>query len=129
MLLKTLILSCLLFLAGCSQGPSAEKLKEAAQRIADGSAVLVDVREPSEWAETGVAEPAYLLSRSSLEEGSGEWRSFLEQNKSREILLICRTGNRAGQIARALTQQGIHATNLGGFSAWKKAGLPTREVR
>lgn len=129
MIWKTLLLSCLVILAGCGQGSSAEKLKDAAQRISDGSAVLVDVREPSEWAETGVAEPAYLLSKSSLEDGSGEWKSFLAQNKEKEIYLICRSGSRAGQIARALTQQGLRATNLGGFSAWKKAGLPTREVR
>lgn len=128
MIWKTLLLTCLVFLVGC--GPSSsEKLKEAAARIANGSAVLVDVREPSEWAETGVAEPAYLLSKSSLEDGSGDWKTFLEQNRDKEIMLICRSGNRAGQIARALSQQGLRATNLGGFSAWKRAGLPTRDAR
>lgn len=127
MIWKTLLFTCLLFLVGCGQ--SDAKLQDAAQRIANGSAVLVDVREPSEWAETGVAEPAYLLSKSSLEDGSDEWKTFLAQNRDKEIMLICRSGSRAGQIARALSQQGIRATNLGGFSAWKKAGLPTRDVR
>src|SRR6185369_12116404 len=33
---------------------------EAAKLVADGKAVLVDVREPAEWAENGVAKPAVL---------------------------------------------------------------------
>ena len=37
---------------------------EAAKRVATGKAVLVDVREPAEWAETGVA---YRRFRADLE--------------------------------------------------------------
>ena len=36
---------------------------EAAQLVADGKAVLVDVREPAEWMESGVAGPAVLLPK------------------------------------------------------------------
>ena len=36
---------------------------DAAKLVAAGKAVLVDVREPAEWAETGVATPAVLLVR------------------------------------------------------------------
>jgi len=117
-----------LFLFACSQNSHADGLKEAAQRIAEGQAVLVDVREPSEWAQTGVAQPAVLLSKSRFDAGSAEWKTFLDQNKNKEIILMCRSGNRSGQVARVLAGQGMKVTNLGGFSAWKNAGLPVRSA-
>lgn len=117
-----------LVLFACGQNSHADGLKQAAQRIAEGQAVLVDVREPSEWSQTGVAEPAVLLSKSRFDAGSPEWKAFLDQNKNREIILMCRSGNRSGQIVRMLTGQGLKVTNLGGFSAWKNAGLPVRQA-
>lgn len=127
--LRTFALLVLAFLlVAC--GPSAEggALEAAARRVASGEAVLVDVREPAEWRSTGVAEPALLLSKSSFEAGSAEWREFLTKNRDKEIILMCRSGNRSGQMARVLTQQGLRTTNLGAFSTWKSSGLPTREV-
>jgi len=115
-------------LVGCGQNSRADMLKEAAQRITDGKAVLVDVRESSEWSQTGVAEPAVLLAKSRFDAGSPEWKSFLDQNRNREIILMCRSGNRSGQVARVLSGQGFTVTNLGGFSTWQKAGLPVRRV-
>lgn len=127
--LSTCALLVLAFLlAAC--GPSLEggTLEDAAKRVASGQAVLVDVREPAEWRSTGVAAPALLLSKSSYEAGSEEWKEFLSKNRDKEIILMCRSGNRSGQMARVLTQQGLRTTNLGAYSAWKSAGLPTREV-
>lgn len=118
----------LLFLVGCGSDDQASGLTEASQRIATGTAVLVDVREPGEWQSTGVAGPAVLLSKSSFEEGSKEWKEFLARNRDKEIILMCRSGNRSGQLARILAQQGLRTTNLGGFSSWKAAGLETRQV-
>jgi len=126
---SSLALFVLVFLlAAC--GPSVEggTLEDAARRVASGEAVLVDVREPSEWQSTGVAAPALLLSKSSFEAGSAEWKEFLAKNRDKEIILMCRSGNRSGQLARVLTQQGLRTTNLGAYSAWKSAGLPTRSV-
>ncbi len=128
MIRKILIIVALQFLVGCGQSNKADVLKEAAQRVDDGSAVLVDVREPTEWAETGVAEPAILLSKSSFDAGSDEWKAFLDKNKKVEIILMCRSGNRSGQVARILEKHGLQVTNIGGFSAWKNAGLPTRSA-
>ena len=48
---------------------------EAAQQVAAGQAVLVDVREPSEWAEAGVAAPAVLLPKSDFD-GEKKQSSF-----------------------------------------------------
>lgn len=39
--------------------------------------------------------------------------------------LICRTGNRSGQVAMWLSQRGIPAVNVdGGTEAWQRAGYP-----
>ncbi len=101
---------------------------EAAQRVADGIAVLIDVREPGEWASTGVAEPAVLLSLSDLRSERVTWKAFLGKNKKKELILYCRSGNRSGVAARILEQEGFQVANAGGFKHWKSAGLPVRQV-
>jgi rhodanese-related sulfurtransferase len=100
--------------------------QEAARRVEEGKAVLIDVREPKEWAE-GVAQPAQLLSLSDLRGERKDWKAFLEKNRGRELILYCRTGNRSGTAATILAKEGFTTTNAGGFAAWKEAGLPVRQ--
>ncbi len=102
---------------------------EAASRVAAGTAVLVDVREPGEWADGEVAEPANLLSLSDLRGDRTGWKSFLAENKDKELILYCRSGNRSGIAARILTKEGFTVANAGGFRDWVAAGLPTRQVK
>src|SRR5687768_1495544 len=100
---------------------------EAAKRVAEGKAVLVDVREPSEWAEAGVAAPAALLAKSEFDAGLiGEWKEFLAKTGDKEIILYCRSGKRSGTVAAALAAKGHKVANAGGFKDWQAAGLPTR---
>jgi len=101
---------------------------EAAKRVAAGTAVLVDCREPSEWADSGVAEPAVLLAKSDFDGAQKAWKPFLEKNAGIEIILYCRSGGRSGEVANALAKQGLKAANIGTLRAWTKAGLPTRKV-
>lgn len=101
---------------------------EAAQRVAGGQAVLVDVREPGEWAETGVAAPAVLLAKSDFDGAQKDWKPFLEQNAGKEIILYCRSGNRSGLVAAVLVEKGLRVVNAGAFKDWQAAGLPTRAV-
>ena len=100
---------------------------EAAKLVAAGKAVLVDVREPSEWAESGVAAPAVLLPKSEFDAGLiGEWKGFLAQTGDKQIILYCRSGKRAGAVAAELAKQGHVVANAGGFKDWQAAGLPVR---
>jgi rhodanese-related sulfurtransferase len=99
---------------------------EAAKRVADGHAVLVDVREPGEWAETGVAAPAVLLAKSDFDGAQKDWKPFFAQNAGKEIILYCRSGNRSGKVAAALAEKGLAVANAGGFKDWQAAGLPLR---
>ena len=95
---------------------------EAAQRVAAGSAVLVDVREPAEWAATGVVVGAATLSLSDLRGQRRDWKPFLATNKDREIILYCRSGKRSGQAAKILAAEGFRVANAGGLRDWIAAG-------
>jgi len=116
-----------LFKAG---GPTVRRVTptEAAQRVADGQALLVDVREPDEWAD-GVAAPAELLALSDLTGPRQAWKSFLEKNRDKELILYCRSGGRSGRAAQLLASEGFRTANAGGFSDWARAGLPVRKLQ
>ncbi len=101
---------------------------EAARLVADGKAVLVDVREPTEWAESGVAAPAALLAKSEFDAGLiGEWKDFLARAGDKQIITYCRSGKRSGAVAAALAAKGHKVANAGGFKGWQDAGLPVRK--
>ncbi len=101
---------------------------EAARRVEQGTAILIDVREPAEWADTGVAAPAILLSLSDLRGDRTQWKSFLEQNSGKELILYCRSGNRSGIAAKILAAEGRPVANAGAFKHWQAAGLPVRSA-
>lgn len=96
---------------------------EAAARVRSGEVLLVDVREPAEWA-TGVAKHAVLLPLSDLRGDRTKWQQFLSDVADREILLYCASGMRSGSAARVLTIEGFRATNAGGLSDWASSGWP-----
>ena len=123
---KLLLLALLLPLAAFAEVASISPA-EAAKLVAAGKAVLVDVREPSEWAESGVAAPAVLLPKSEFDAGQiGEWKDFLAKTGDKQIILYCRSGKRAGVVAAELAKQGHPVANAGGFKDWQGAGLPVR---
>jgi rhodanese-related sulfurtransferase len=102
---------------------------EAARLVADGKAVLVDVREPAEWLESGVAAPALLLPKSEFDDGlTGEWKDFLAKVGDKKIITYCRSGKRSDAVAKALAEKGHPVANAGGFKDWQAAGLPVRMV-
>ena len=96
---------------------------DAFARIRAGEALLVDVREPSEWA-GGVALHAKLLSFSDLNGPRTQWSAFLAGAAGREILVYCASGGRSGMVARLLTGEGFRVSNTGGLSDWAAAKWP-----
>jgi rhodanese-related sulfurtransferase len=125
---KFLLVLCLVpvaLLAEVSRISSAD----AAKLVADGKAVLVDVREPSEWLETGVAAPAVLLPKSEFDEDlAGDWQDFLAKVGDKQIITYCRAGRRAGAVAAALEAKGHKVANAGTIKEWQDAGLPVRKL-
>ena len=128
--MKKFLLTLLLSLPVLLQA-GVEKISpaDAAKRVADGKAVLIDVREPAEWLESGVAAPAALLPKSEFDAGRlGEWKDFLAKVGDKEIIIYCRSGKRSGAVAEALAKEGHKVANAGGFKDWQAAGLPTKSV-
>ena len=123
-------LALLLALVSLAFAADVQKISpiEAAKLVADGKAVLVDVREASEWAETGVAAPAVLLAKSDFDGAQKDWKPFLEKNAGKEIILYCRSGKRAGTVGAALAEKGVKVANAGGLKDWTDAGLPMRKI-
>ena len=101
-----------------SATPTVVDVHEASRRQAAG-ALLIDVREPAEWHQ-GHAPHATLIPLGSL---SGR---LTDVPRDRDVLLICRSGNRSGSAQRQLQQLGYQRVfNVsGGMNAWVSAGLP-----
>lgn len=100
--------------------PSAT-VQEAAERQGDGEgALIVDVREPNEYAQLR-AKGAVLLPMGRL---NGRVKDL---PRDRELLLMCRTGGRSANATKFLQAQGFeNVTNVnGGMVAWHNAGLPS----
>ncbi len=83
--------------------------------------ILVDVREKDEWTE-GYIPGAQWIPRGFLELRVEDQIP----ERSSEVILYCAGGTRSALAARSLADLGY--TNVksmaGGFSAWKRAGLP-----
>ena len=94
---------------------------DARARVQSGAAVLVDVREPSEWS-VGVVDQAVLLPLSDFAGARARWAPFLAKVGQREILVYCAVGGRSGRVAAALVTAGFRAANAGGFPALVSAG-------
>ncbi|HVT72453.1 MAG TPA: rhodanese-like domain-containing protein [Lacunisphaera sp.] len=102
---------------------------EAARLVANGSAVLIDVREPAEWAATGVVAGAVLLPKSDFDGARKQWQEFLTRAGGKQLILYCRTGHRAGLVAAKLAGEGHQVANAGGFKDWQDAGQPVAKVK
>jgi sulfur-carrier protein adenylyltransferase/sulfurtransferase len=88
--------------------------------------LLVDVRELDEWLE-GRIPGAVHVPRGFLE-------SRIEQaapDRSQPIVLYCAGGNRSAFAARTLADLGYEsvASLAGGYTDWKRSGLPTEQPR
>ena len=97
-----------------------------------GNIILVDIRTPEEWAQTGIGEGAIALDMTE--------KSFVDSlvklravHPDKPIAFICRTGNRSGYVFGALNQQGfpnlldVSEGMAGGPNGkgWGPRGLPT----
>lgn len=79
---------------------------------------ILDVREPSEW-NAGHIEGAQHIPMGELSARQNEVA------KDTQIVCVCRSGARSGQVAKALARAGYDSANMqGGMQAWSKAGLP-----
>ncbi len=95
--------------------------EDSLQRQAQG-ALLIDVREADEFAKEH-AENAQHLSKGIIEVKIEKQIPDVET----EIICYCGGGNRSALVADNLQKMGYRNVSslIGGFRAWKEAGLPT----
>jgi len=138
MLKSTLVfrasLICFLLALGSSiaiaqpQNINIQQLKQ----LLDDDVVLIDVRTPGEWEQTGIV-PGSLAIMFFDEKGRANPQLWMQQasqyiSPDHAVAIICRSGNRSFTVGRYLmAQHGFKQVyNVeGGIKAWKKAGHST----
>lgn len=86
--------------------------------VADGSAQLIDVREPYEWEAGRITGARHI----ELERLSGQAASI---DKDKPVIFQCRAGVRSLMAAQAFRRAGYEAYSMaGGIKAWNDDGLP-----
>lgn len=95
---------------------------ELARRLQAGDVLLVDVREPSEFATERIAG-ALLYPLSTFDANA-------LPREGRRLVLHCAGGRRSLTAAHQLQHAGhVEVTHLGGgLAAWKAAGLPVVRI-
>jgi len=88
-----------------SAGPTLDA-ESAFQRVQAGELLLVDIRQPDEWAETGSPQGAQRLNLRSPD-FIDRLSRLAEGDRTRPIALICASGGRSARTAQALTEAGF----------------------
>ncbi len=98
----------------------------------DGKMIIVDIRTPTEWSMTGIAQDALTIDMQDPDFVKKLVQLRLD-NPDKEIGLICASSNRSGQAQTALSQAGFDRVYsiFGGMTGndqakgWIADGLPT----
>ncbi len=101
---------------------------EARRLIADADALVVDVRDGTEVAQTGKIKGAINVSRGMVEFRADADTPYYNAafQKDRPIILYCASGGRSALAGKTLKEMGYaRVHNLGGFKEAMEAGLET----
>ncbi len=124
-----------LALAGCASTPPLPPEVtpvEASAYMDTRDVVLIDVRTPEEWAESGVAEGA---ERVTLQDPDFMTRveAILDNDKDADVAFICRSGGRSAAARDQLIEAGYESvTSVTGGTlgeeGWIASGLPVEQI-
>jgi rhodanese-related sulfurtransferase len=112
-------------LLGTGKGTHVPELtpREANERVVSGRAVLVDVREESEWVAGRIPASVHVPLSQIRRRG----KRVVPEDK--EIVCVCRSGARSALAAAMLSDDALKAANLaGGVRAWVREGLPFEDT-
>ena len=105
--------------AQAKQHISEVDVAQSKELIAQGQIIVVDTREESEW-NAGHIDDALFIPRGVLEFRLNSTPELAD--KSKTILLYCRSGNRSALAAQSMQAMGYTSvlSMAGGYEAWKK---------
>ncbi len=122
-------------LSGCAEQPYHNISNEQLKVKLEQDIPIYDIRRPDEWKLTGVVENSQLLT---YVDGSGSINpDFMEKftaaiDKDDPVILICRTGNRTGTLARHLVEQ-LGYTQVynvrHGITSWIRVNQPVTQPK
>jgi rhodanese-related sulfurtransferase len=103
--------------------------EQAAAELAQG-VLVVDIRPADQRAEGGDIPGATVIDRNVLEwrlAPDSQWRIAAVAGPDTRVIVLCNEGYSSSLAAATLQELGlVNATDvIGGFQAWKAAGLPT----
>jgi rhodanese-related sulfurtransferase len=107
---------------------------DEARKAVEQGALLIDIRSDSQRERDGVASQARFVQRNVLEwllDPAGDWRDPELARADAHVVLMCQDGYQSSLAAANLQKLGIgRATDVvGGFRAWRDAGLPVEPPR
>ena len=121
-------------LSACGELPYTNLSNAELQMMLEKETAIYDVRRPEEWRETGIVEGSKLLT---FVDTSGRLKPDFIQRFTAEIapdepvILICRTGNRTGTLARLLVEQ-LGYTQVynvrNGITEWIRDSNPVKRL-
>jgi rhodanese-related sulfurtransferase len=105
--------------AGVVALPTEVSVAEASG-LRDAGAFILDVREPDEWAAVHIPD-ATLIPLGELASRVGE------VPRDRQVVVVCRSGNRSAQGRDILLSAGLPAVTsmAGGMNDWAASGYET----
>ncbi len=118
-ILSLATLLCISFGSPSLQAADGVDVMQAQSMIRQG-ALLVDVREPDEYAKEHAPDATLI----PLEQVSTRMQEIAAY-KDKPVVVMCHTGRRSAKAAQLLQDAGFSEVSFvnGGIVAWKKAGL------
>jgi phage shock protein E len=90
----------------------------ARRLVRERGALLLDVRSPAEF-ESGHVDGATLLPHDQIGARIDEIAGWLDGDRSKPIVVYCRSGKRSKMAKQTLEQAGFtQVVDLGGMSSW-----------
>ena len=104
-------------------GHTTDSLKKVKQKLADGKAVLLDVREENEW-NAGHLQDAKLLPLSIIRQGELTEQQKKLLPKDKPVYCHCRSGGRVLAVSKILRAKGYDIRPLkSGYADLVEAGF------
>ena len=130
--MQSLLLLLVLSATAAVAKPAIINASDAYQMATSGEIILVDIRTPQEWAETGIGEGAIALDMTA-KTFVRDLIALRDAYPDTQIAFICATGGRSGYVNRYLAKnnfrntadvpEGMMGSRKG--PGWLKTGLPT----
>lgn len=85
--------------------------------------IVVDVSDPADYKKAHIPDAVNMPAKSL----SNDLKQ-IEKHKNKNVILVCRMGNKAQSVAKQLIRNGFEKVYVlnGGMNAWEKENLPVK---